>query len=367
MTQNLFRRPKLKMAMRKGPILVTGGAGFIGSHLVRHLLARGERVVNLDILTYAGARPDCPLPEAADRYRFVHGSVCDLPLLLRLLGEHDVPTVLHLAAESHVDRSIDGPSAFVQTNMVGGWTMVEAFRQVWQDRPEADRAASRLIFVSTDEVYGDVAHGFAADGSPYAPSSPYAASKAGGDLMARAYARTYGLPVVVTHGSNTYGPRQFPEKLIPLSLLNALEGRPIGLYGDGLQQRDWIHVDDHCRGILAALAFGRPGAAYPLGSGVQTTNQALIGELCARLDHARPRADGRGHGTAITHVADRPGHDRRYALDSAASLAELGWRAEIGLSDGLAATIGWYLDNPDWWSPLRQSYGGGRLGLGGKG
>lgn len=338
-------------------ILVTGGAGFIGSNLVRALLeaAPGLRIVTLDALTYAGSLENlADLPDPA-RHTFVRGDICDRALVDDLLQEQHIDTIVHCAAESHVDRSILEPAPFVQTNLVGTFTLLEAARQAWEQ--SGGFAGRRFHHVSTDEVYGTLAPGDPPfrETTPYDPRSLYAASKAGSDHLARAYFHTYSLPVTLSNCSNNYGPRQFPEKLIPLMIFNALRAKPLPLYGDGLQVRDWLYVDDHCAAILRVLEDGRPGETYNLGGGNQPTNLDLVQALCALLDELRP--DGAPHARLITHVPDRPGHDRRYAMDFSRMRAELGWKPRHDLASGLRATVEWYLAHPQWMEAIARQSG----------
>ena len=330
-------------------LLVTGGAGFIGSAVARRALARGHAVVTLDALTYA-ANPATLAGLAPDpRHRFEKADIRDRPALDRLLARHDPDAVIHLAAETHVDRSIDGPDRFVDTNAAGTATLLEAVRTYWERRGRP--AGFRFLHVSTDEVFGALgAEGRFRETSPYAPNSPYAASKAAADHMVRAWHATYGLPAMVSHGSNTYGPFQFPEKLIPVTILNARAGRPIPVYGSGTQVRDWVHVDDHAAALLRIVRRGAPGRSYAVGAGCEMRNVDLVRRICRLMDRHRP--DAAPHDRLIAHVADRPGHDRRYALDTARIRGELGWRPRIGLEVGLAGTVGWYLANEAWWRPL---------------
>jgi dTDP-glucose 4,6-dehydratase len=339
------------MAVSSSAILVTGGAGFIGSNLVRHLnAATGAHIVTLDKLTYAGHREnlaDLPVPA---RHTFVHGDICDLERCRGILAEHRVGAILHLAAESHVDRSIMGAEEFVQTNIVGTHRLLEAARAHWQSLSADERGRFRFVHVSTDEVYGSLAPADApfTEDSPIRPNSPYAASKAAADHLVRAAHRTHGLPVVVTNCSNNYGPRQMPEKLVPVVIERALAGKSIPIYGDGRQVRDWIHVDDHCRALARVLEAGRIGETYNIGGDCERTNLELVHALCAVLDRERPRTDGQGHASQVTHVADRPGHDRRYAISSARIARELAWRPTVAFEEGLAATVRWYLAGRAW-------------------
>ena len=330
-------------------LLVTGGAGFIGSAFVRLALAQPgvERVVTLDKLTYAGHRDNLVEPFEDPRHAFVQGDILDAMLVSRLIGEQAVDAVVHFAAESHVDRSIDSAEPFVQTNVHGTLRLLEAAR-----RHHAARATPGPLFlhVSTDEVYGSLGPGDAAftEEHPHRPNSPYAASKAGADHLARAWFHTHGLPVIITNCSNNYGPRQFPEKLLPLVLLNALDGRPLPLYGDGANVRDWLHVEDHVRALWRVLEAGRPGETYNVGGDSERTNLEVVRGLCAALDCLAPRPDRRPHADAITFVRDRPGHDRRYAIDHAKITRELGWRPQETLASGLEKTVRWYLDHRPW-------------------
>lgn len=331
-------------------ILVTGGAGFIGSGLIRHLLAETAcRVVTLDKLTYAGNLDSLGAGREHPRHHFVQGDVGDQPLVTRLLEDHQPDAVVHLAAESHVDRSIDSPEAFVQTNIVGTFRLLEAVLNWWQRLPPPRRDTFRLLHVSTDEVYGSAAADTAfTENSPYAPASPYAASKAAADHLVRAYHRTYGLPVLITNCSNNYGPYQFPEKLIPLMTLNALEGKPLPVYGDGRHQRDWLFVADHVQALHRVLQHGRPGETYNIGGGAVRSNLEIVTAICDLVDRLRPELPHRPCRNLIRFVPDRPGHDRRYALDCTKIAQQLGWRPSTSFEAGLEATVRWYLDNPGW-------------------
>jgi dTDP-glucose 4,6-dehydratase len=330
-------------------ILVTGGAGFIGSNFVLDWIAAGgEAVVNLDKLTYAGNLANLA-PLAADaRHRFVRGDIGDRALLERLFAEHQPRAVVHFAAESHVDRSIHAPGAFVQTNVIGTFELLEAARAYWQGLQGEARAAFRFLHVSTDEVYGSLGEDDPAfsETTAYAPNSPYSASKAGSDHLVRAYHHTYGFPSITTNCSNNYGPLQFPEKLIPLTIANALEGKPLPVYGDGRQVRDWLYVADHCEAIRVALERGRPGETYNIGGNSERRNLEVVHALCDALDQLRPRAGG--YRALVKFVADRPGHDRRYAIDARKIAAELGWAPRESFESGLAKTVAWYLDNGAW-------------------
>ena len=332
-------------------ILVTGGAGFIGANFVLDWLAHGaEPVVNLDALTYAGNLQNLQAAAGDGRHRFVHGDIRDRGLVERLLAEHAVRAVVHFAAESHVDRSIHGPEDFVSTNVVGTFRLLEAARAHWASLPAGERDAFRFVHVSTDEVYGSLGPGDPAftETNPYQPNSPYSATKAASDHLVRGYHHTYGLPVVTTNCSNNYGPFQFPEKLIPLVIHNALAGRPLPIYGDGRQVRDWLYVGDHCAAIRRVLEAGAPGAVYNVGGSSEMANIDVVHVLCGILDELRPRADGRSYREQIAFVQDRPGHDRRYAIDARKIAAELGWRPAETFASGIRRTVRWYLDHEDW-------------------
>jgi dTDP-glucose 4,6-dehydratase len=330
-------------------ILVTGGAGFIGSNFVLDwIAAAGEPVVNLDKLTYAGNLANLASLAGDARHRFVRGDIADRALVERLFAEHRPRAVVHFAAESHVDRSIHGPSAFVETNVVGTFELLEAARAYWQSLEPAPRAAFRFLHVSTDEVYGSLGESDApfSETTPYAPNSPYSASKASSDHMVRAYHHTYGLPTLTTNCSNNYGPWQFPEKLIPLVIANALEGKPLPVYGDGRQVRDWLYVGDHCEALRAVLDRGRPGEVYNIGGSSERRNIDVVHAICEVLQRARPR-DG-GYRALVAHVGDRPGHDRRYAIDARKIARELEWSPRESFESGLEKTVRWYLDHAAW-------------------
>ncbi len=352
-------------------LLVTGGCGFIGGHFIRRLLSDPapplQQLVNLDALTYAAdpAPPAGPPPDP--RYQFVQGNVLDRPLLDRLFAEHAFDAVVHFAAETHVDRSIDAPTVFIQTNILGTHQLLEAARAHWARQAGQHHAAFRFLHVSTDEVYGSLDPTAApfTENSPLAANSPYAASKAASDLLVRAAFQTHGLPVLTARCPNNYGPRQFPEKLIPLILLNALEDKPLPLYGDGRQIRDWLHVADNVEALLTILARATPGSVYNLGGQSERTNLDLVQALCAELDRQAPRADGRPFADQITHVADRPGHDRRYALASARLREDLGWSPRHTFETGLTGTVAWYLANRPWCDAITtHRYARERLGRG---
>lgn len=345
-------------------LLVTGGAGFIGSNFVRRALEAGWSIVNLDALTYAGNLRSLTDVQDNQNYHFQHGNICDPALVSALLSKYRPRAVLNFAAESHVDRSIESPSAFVETNVLGTQRLLTAVLAYWQDLPVQDQQAFRYLQVSTDEVYGSISVGHASEETPYSPNSPYAASKAGGDHMTRAFHVTYGLPTITTYSSNNYGPYQFPEKLIPLAILKVQMGEPIPIYGDGQQARDWIHVFDNCAALLQLVEEGRPGRTYNIGGGNERTNLALAEDLCRALATHIPSIGERPFDTLVSFVSDRPGHDRRYALSSERIRRELGWRPKVDFSHGLAETVAWYLDNSDWVEDIRQrQYRGERLGL----
>jgi dTDP-glucose 4,6-dehydratase len=332
-------------------LLVTGGAGFIGSNFVLEWLREGdEPVVNLDKLTYAGNLGNLASLKGDARHVFVHGDIGDEALVARLLAEHQPRAVLNFAAESHVDRSISGPDAFVQTNVVGTFRLLEASRCWWVGLSADARAAFRFLHVSTDEVYGTLTADEPAfsESRRFEPNSPYSASKAASDHLVRAYHHTYGLPVLTTNCSNNYGPHHFPEKLIPLVIHRALAGEPLPIYGDGLQVRDWLFVADHCSAIRRVLEGGHPGETYNIGGCNEMTNLDVVGTLCTILDELRPRADGQSYATQITFVKDRPGHDRRYAIDARKIERELGWRPAETFQSGIRKTVRWYLDHQDW-------------------
>jgi len=331
-----------------GPILVTGGAGFIGSALVRHLLTETDRqVVNVDKLTYAGNLESLEPVLPNDRYRFEQADICDPAELDRIFAEHRPAAVVHLAAESHVDRSIDGSAEFIQTNIVGSYQLLEAARSYWEQLSGKQRNTFRFLHVSTDEVFGSLGEtGMFTESMPYRPRSPYSASKAASDHLARAWHHTYGLPVLVTNCSNNYGPYQFPEKLIPLVILRAAAGQAIEIYGDGRNVRDWLYVEDHVRALLMVLEQGQVGESYNIGANTERTNLQLAGEICSLLDELAPRSEP--HAGLITFVSDRPGHDRRYAIDASRTRSILGWSPAESFHSGLRRTVLWYLENRTW-------------------
>jgi len=343
-------------------IIVTGGAGFIGSALVRHLVGEGHEVLTIDALTYAGNRASLRDVEANARHRFVHADICDRAAMEQAFAAFKPERVMHLAAESHVDRSISGAADFVQTNVVGTFTLLEVARAFWSQLPADAAAAFRFLHVSTDEVYGSLGdQGLFREDTPYDPSSPYSASKAASDHLAKAWARTYGLPVVVSNCSNNYGPYHFPEKLIPLIILNALQGRDLPVYGAGDNIRDWLYVEDHARALDIIAARGRIGETYNVGGRNERRNIDVVRRICTLLDEIVPANAPRE--SLIRFVADRPGHDERYAIDATKLETELGWRAQETFDTGIAKTVRWYLDNAWWWQPLRERYDGQRLGL----
>jgi len=329
--------------------LVTGGAGFIGGNFVLEAVQQGIRVINLDALTYAGNLDTLAPLDGNPDHLFVHGDIGDAALVARLLAEHQPSAVINFAAESHVDRSIDGPAAFVQTNVVGTLSLLEQVRDYWKALEPAANAAFRFLHVSTDEVYGSLGEtGRFTEQTPFAPNSPYSASKAASDHLVRAFHHTYGLPVLTTNCSNNYGPYQFPEKLIPLVIAKALAGEPLPVYGDGLNVRDWLFVSDHCAAIRRVLDDGRVGETYNVGGDAERNNLVVVKTICALLDARLPLADGRARELLITFVKDRPGHDRRYAIDASRLQGELGWLPTVTFEQGMARTVDWYLANQPW-------------------
>ncbi|WP_299681835.1 dTDP-glucose 4,6-dehydratase [uncultured Roseobacter sp.] len=346
-------------------LLITGGAGFIGSAVVRRAIADGHAVVNLDALTYAACLDNVAPVADHPAYTFVKADIRDRAALDGVFAEHAPEAVMHLAAESHVDRSIDGPGAFIETNVTGTYTLLEAARQFWTAQGKPERF--RFHHISTDEVFGSLgATGQFTERTPYDPRSPYSASKAASDHLVRAWGETYGLPVLLTNCSNNYGPYHFPEKLIPVIILNALAGKPLPIYGDGSNVRDWLYVEDHAEALLRVLQQGRAGRSYNIGGENEVSNLDLVRMLCAVLDEMRPRADGASYAGQITFVDDRPGHDARYAIDPARIRDELGWRPSLTLEEGLRRTVAWYLENEPWWRALLARDGvGKRLGVGG--
>jgi len=335
-------------------IFVTGGAGFIGSALVRHLIENtGYEVLNFDKLTYAGTLTTVEQVAGSDRYRFVQGDICDAEAVRAAIADFRPDVITHLAAESHVDRSIDGPGAFIQTNLVGTYTMLAEARAYWQSLEGAAKERFRFHHISTDEVYGSLGEdGLFTEDTPYDPRSPYSASKAGSDHLVSAWGHTYGLPVLITNCSNNYGPFHFPEKLIPLMIVKALAGEPLPIYGKGDQIRDWLYVEDHVRALQAAFEKGQVGRTYNVGGHNEKQNIEVVRTVCAILDELRPRADGKPYAEQMTSVADRPGHDKRYAIDASRIQQELGWTPLETFETGIRKTVEWYLANEAWWRPI---------------
>jgi dTDP-glucose 4,6-dehydratase len=352
-------------------LLVTGGCGFIGSNFIRQRLREKNpsvtKLVNLDLLTYAGNPANLADLASDPHYVFAHGSIGDAELVARLLAEHQIDAVVNFAAESHVDRSIDSPEPFIQTNVVGTLRLLNCARLYWTKLPEPKRSSFRFLHVSTDEVYGSLPPGAPAftEDHVYEPNSPYAASKASSDHLVRAYQHTFGLPTLTTNCSNNYGPYHFPEKLIPLMILNALEGKPLPVYGDGMQIRDWLYVEDHARAIWLVLQKGRIGETYNIGGLNERPNIEIVKTVCALLDKKAPRADGQSYTTLITYVTDRPGHDRRYAIDCTKIQQELGWKPQESFASGIEKTIDWYLTHREWAADITaKRYARERLGTG---
>ena len=344
-------------------VIVTGGAGFIGSAVVRYLvLEKGYEVLNVDALTYAGYLPSLSAVEGKPNYRFLHANICDRPAMVQAIAAFRPDRIMHLAAESHVDRSITGAADFVQTNVVGTFTLLEVARDYWSQLNAAAKGAFRFLHVSTDEVYGSLGQdGLFTEETPYDPSSPYSASKASSDHLAKAWQRTYEFPVVVSNCSNNYGPYHFPEKLIPLTILNALAGERLPVYGKGENVRDWLYVEDHARALDLIAERGRIGETYNVGGRNERRNIDVVRRICAVLDELAP--SNRPREELIEFVTDRPGHDARYAIDASKLETELGWRAHENFDTGIDKTVQWYLDNDWWWRPLRERYAGERLGL----
>ena len=344
--------------------IVTGGAGFIGSALCRYLVAEEDvRILNIDKLTYAANLDSLKPIESDARYQLRKADICDRAEMDAAFGEFQPDAVIHLAAESHVDRSITGSGEFMQTNIMGTYTLLEAARAYWSSLPDDKQSAFRFLHVSTDEVYGSLgAEGLFREDTPYDPSSPYSSSKAASDHLVIAWHRTYGLPVVISNCSNNYGPYQFPEKLIPLMILNAKDGKPLPVYGDGQNVRDWLYVDDHARAIFLILKRGRLGEKYNVGGRNEQTNLAVVEHICRLMDEHSSKHNP--HSDLVTYVTDRPGHDQRYAIDASKLESELGWRAREDFASGIEKTVKWYLENENWWGPLRSGvYTGERLGL----
>lgn len=347
-------------------ILVTGGAGFIGSAVCRHLASDPKvNVVNLDKLTYAGNLASLRQIENHPNYSFLQADICDDASVLEAFRANEIDIVMHLAAESHVDRSIDGPGAFIETNIVGTFRLLNAALAYWRGLPEPRKSNFRFHHISTDEVFGDLPFdsGIFTEETPYQPSSPYSASKAASDHLVRAWHETYGLPVVLSNCSNNYGPFHFPEKLIPLVILNALDEKPLPVYGAGANVRDWLYVEDHARALALVATTGKLGESYNIGGRAERTNLNVVETICSILDKKRPRTYGKSYADLITFVTDRPGHDRRYAIDASKIERELGWKPQETFETGLEKTIQWYLDNAWWWEPIRNgAYAGERLG-----
>ena len=346
-------------------IFVTGGAGFIGSALVRHLIEHtSHEVLNFDKLTYAGTLSTVERVANSNRYRFVQGDICDADAVRAAITEFKPDVITHLAAESHVDRSIDGPSAFIQTNVVGTYTMLAEARAYWLSLDEDARAAFRFHHISTDEVYGTLGEtGLFTEDTPYDPRSPYSASKAGSDHLVSAWGHTFGLPVLITNCSNNYGPYHFPEKLVPLMIAKALDGEPLPIYGKGDQVRDWLFVEDHVRALQAVFERGQVGRTYNVGGHNERQNIEVVRTLCLILDELRPRADGRPYAEQMSEVADRPGHDKRYAIDASRIGDELGWYPQETFESGIRKTVEWYLANEAWWRPLVAAKASERRGV----
>ncbi|KRD63428.1 dTDP-glucose 4,6-dehydratase [Ensifer sp. Root278] len=348
-------------------ILVTGGAGFIGSALVRHLVNNTDHeVLNFDKLTYAGTLTSLASIAASPNYRFKQGDVCDEGAVVAAIADFQPDVITHLAAESHVDRSIDGPSAFIQTNVVGTYTMLAAALDYWRKLP-ADRAQNfRFHHISTDEVFGSLGEtGYFTETTPYDPRSPYSASKAGSDHLVSAWGHTFGLPILITNCSNNYGPYHFPEKLIPLMIVKAVAGDPLPVYGNGTNVRDWLYVEDHVRALQCVFEKGAPGQTYNVGGNSERRNIDVVNTVCQILDRLQPRADGKNYARQITYVADRPGHDQRYAIDAAKIGNQLGWRPVETFESGIEKTVAWYLSNREWWSEIvERNHAAQRRGLG---
>ena len=346
-------------------VIVTGGAGFIGGNFVYHLISAGYKVVNLDALTYAGHTETLEGLKANDNHIFVEGRIGDGALIQRLFKEYQPSAIVNFAAESHVDRSIDGPMEFIQTNVVETLSLLEATRECYKQYSKEDQESFRFLHVSTDEVYGSLGDtGLFTEETPYAPNSPYAASKASSDHLVRSYLHTFGLPILITNCSNNYGPYQFPEKLIPLIILNALEGKPLPIYGNGLNVRDWLYVEDHCSAIRTVLEDGAIGEKYNVGGNYEKTNIDIVRTICRLLDKVQPRVDEKCYEDLITYVDDRPGHDLRYAIDSSKIQKELGWTPSETFESGIAKTLDWYLSNIEWCNNVTdKNYDRDRLGI----
>lgn len=348
-------------------LLITGGAGFIGSNFIQIALKKGNfAVANFDKLTYAGNLDSLTNVKGDANYTFIQGNICDSEGIKEVLVTKNVDAVIHFAAESHVDRSIDGPTAFIETNINGTFFLLEAARKHWRKLSDEKKASFRFLHISTDEVYGSLGEtGYFTEETPYAPNSPYSASKASSDHLVRAYYHTYGLPTIITNCSNNYGPYQFPEKLIPLMILNALEGKQLPIYGTGQNVRDWLYVEDHCQALLNVLEKGTPGEKYNIGGHNEKTNLDIVHTLCDILDKKKPLSDGQSYREQITFVKDRPGHDMRYAIDASKIQRELGWAPQETFETGIVKTVDWYLNNLDWCQHIADgSYRRERLGIG---
>jgi len=348
-------------------ILITGGAGFIGSNLCHYLIKNTDHnVINFDKLTYAGNLESLKLLVNNHRYTFVEGDICDAELVRNTLSKYSINYIMHLAAESHVDRSIDGPKDFINTNIIGTYNLLECARNYYNFLPKELKETFRFLHVSTDEVYGSLGkEGLFVEHTAYAPNSPYSASKASADHLVRAWYHTFGLPVVISNCSNNYGPYQFPEKLIPVMILNALEGKTLPVYGDGKQIRDWLYVEDHCKALYLILTRGRLGEKYNVGGNAEKENIDIVNTICSLLDEFIPNSPQAPHNKLITYVVDRPGHDKRYAIDFSKLNSELGWKPEESFATGIRKTVKWYLDNQEWWQNIRSGvYRGERIGLG---
>ncbi|MCX8499672.1 MAG: dTDP-glucose 4,6-dehydratase [Caulobacteraceae bacterium] len=347
-------------------ILITGGAGFIGSALLRHLINESDHeVLNLDKLTYAGVLGSLTEIDFDPRYRFVKGDICDASLVSQLLADFQPDVIAHLAAESHVDRSIDGPGDFIETNIVGTFNMLQQSLGYWRGLSEDRQASFRFHHVSTDEVFGSLGdEGYFCETTPYDPRSPYSASKASSDHLVRAWGHTYGLPVLITNCSNNYGPFHFPEKLIPLIIIRSLAGQSLPVYGNGTNVRDWLFVEDHARALRAVFEGGIPGETYNVGGNAERQNIDVVLAICRELDQCAPRTDGKSYEEQIIYVTDRPGHDHRYAIDASKIRTDLGWQPTVTFEEGIAKTVNWYLSRRDWWEPiLARNYDTTRLGL----
>lgn len=351
-------------------ILVTGGAGFIGSNFVHFMLRQNNmQIINLDLLTYAGNLDSLKDVQTNPNYTFVHGDIGDEALVEKLLSEYRPDAIVHFAAESHVDRSIDSPAAFISTNINGTFHLLEQVRAYWKELEKSRQSAFRMIHISTDEVYGSLGNsGYFTEETPYAPNSPYSASKAGSDFLVRSYYHTYGLPAIITNCSNNYGPYHFPEKLIPLMILNALEQKPLPIYGTGQNIRDWLYVEDHCRAIFTVLQSGHPGEKYNIGGHNEKSNLEIVQTLCDILDSKKPRDDKKSYREQITFVQDRPGHDLRYAIDASKIERELGWKPRETFETGIQKTVAWYLNHLNWCQKITDgTYRRERLGIGDQG